>query len=83
MSDAGKPNHTEAVALVVVGLALIVAAVVSYDRQPGTHSTFYAPSVPGWFAVVLFVLIGIVGRLIHIRDRRRAAKRKRDASPKT
>ena len=69
--------------LIVIAVALFAAALWSYTGYPVRDSNLYSPHAPGWIAVVLFLLIGIIGRLIHIHDQRRAAKRKRDASPKT
>ena len=76
-------NTVEPVVLVLVGLALIVAALLSYSGHPVRDSNLYSPHAPGWLAVVLFVLIGIAGRLIHLHDQRRARKRDLDTPPKT
>jgi hypothetical protein len=76
-------NRIEPVVLIVVAIALFAAALWSYTGHPVRDSNLNSPHAPGWIAVFLFFLIGIVGRLIHIYDQRRAAKRKRDASPKT
>jgi len=75
-------DRIEPVVLIVIAVALFVAAFLSYTDHPVRDSNLYSPHAPGWIAVVLFFLIGIAGRLIYIRDQRRAAKRKRDASPK-
>ena len=69
--------------LVIIAFALIVAALLSYNGHPVRDSNLYSPHVPGWVAVVLFILIGIAGRLIHLHDQRRARKRDPDAPPKT
>jgi hypothetical protein len=49
-----------------------------------TDLNLYSPRVPGWIAVVLFVLIGV---LVRLADQWRLRKRKKghqdDASPKT
>jgi hypothetical protein len=76
-------NRIEPLVLIVIAVALFVAAFSSYTDYPVRDSNLYSPHAPGWIAVFLFFLIGIVGRLIHIHDQRRAAKCKRDASPKT
>jgi hypothetical protein len=76
-------DRIEPVVLIVIAVALFVAALLSYTDHAVRDSNLYSPHAPGWIAVFLFFLIGIVGRLIHIHDQRRAAKRKRDASPKT
>ena len=76
-------DRIEPLVLIVIGGALFAAALLSYTGHPVRDSNLYSPHAPGWIAVVLFFLIGIVGRLIYIYDQRRAAKRKRDASPKT
>jgi 1,4-dihydroxy-2-naphthoate octaprenyltransferase len=75
-------DRIEPVVLIVIAVALFVAAFLSYTGHPVRDSNLYSPHAPGWIAVLLFFLIGIVGRLIYIHDQRRAAKRKRDASPK-
>jgi hypothetical protein len=51
-------NTVEAVVLVLVGFALIVAALLSYSGHPVRDSNLYSRSAPGWIPVVLFVLIG-------------------------
>ena len=76
-------NTVEAVVLVLVGVALIAASLLSYRGHPVGDCNLYSPSVPGWIAVVLFLLIGIAGRLIHLHDQRRARKRDVDTPPKT
>jgi hypothetical protein len=76
-------DRIEPVVLIVIAVALFAAALWSYTGDPVRDSNLYSPHAPGWIAVVLLFLIGIIGRLIHIHDQRRAAKRKRDASPKT
>ena len=76
-------NQIEPWVLVVIALALIVAALLFYNRHPVIDSNLYSPHAPGWLAVVLFVLIGIAGRLIPLHDQRRAAKRKHDGPPTT
>jgi hypothetical protein len=68
-------NTVEAVVLVLVGFALIVAALLSYSGHPVRDSNLHSRSVPGWITVVLFVLIGSAGRLSHLHDQRRARKR--------
>jgi hypothetical protein len=76
-------DRIEPVVLIVIAVALLAADMWSYTGHPVRDSNLYSPHAPGWIAVVLFFLIGIAGRLIYIRDQRRATKRKRDASPKT
>jgi hypothetical protein len=75
-------DRIEPMVLIVIAVALFIAAFLSYTGHPVRDSNLYSPHA-GWSAVFLFFLICIVGRLIHIQDQRRAAKRKRDASPKT
>jgi hypothetical protein len=60
--------------LVLVALALLAAAFFSYSGHPVTDSNLYSPSVPGWISVGLFILIGVLGRIIHVRDQRRDSK---------
>jgi protein-S-isoprenylcysteine O-methyltransferase Ste14 len=70
--------------LVGIAVALIAAVFFFYTGHPVRDSNLYAPSAPGWIAVVIFVLIGILGRIIHIRDHKREAeKHKRDTPPET
>ena len=70
--------------LVAMGAALVAAAFFFYTGHPVQDSNLYAPSAPGWIAVVIFVLIGILRRIIHVRDQRRhAEKTKRDAPHET
>ena len=70
--------------LVAIAVGLIATAFFFCSGQPVTDSNLYAPHVPGWLAVVIFVLIGVVGRIIHIRDQRRNAKNaKRGSTDKT
>ncbi len=75
-------DRIEPMVLIVVAVGLFIAAFFSYTGHPVRDSNLNSPYAPGWIAVFLFFLIGIVGRLIHIHDQRRTAKRKRDASPK-
>jgi hypothetical protein len=61
--------------LVLVALALLAAAFFSYSGHPVMDSNLYSPSVPGWISVGLFILIGVFGRIIHVRDQRRDARK--------
>jgi xanthine/uracil permease len=81
---AGAPSdRIEPVVLLIIGLTLVVTALLLYNGHPVKDSNLYSPSGHGWIAVVTFVLVGILWRLVHISDRRRAAKGKRNATPKT
>jgi hypothetical protein len=76
-------DRIEPLVLIVIAVTLFAHALLSYTGHPVRDSNLYSPHAPGWIAVVLFFLIGIVGRLIYIYDQRRAAKRKRDAFTET
>jgi hypothetical protein len=66
--------------LLAMGLALVAAAFFFYTDHPVWDSNLYARSVPGWISVGMFITIGVLARLIRIRDQRRdAEKRNRDA----
>jgi len=70
--------------LLAIAVALLAAAFFSYSGHPLTDSNLYSPCAPGWIAVVLFILIGVVGRIIYLRDQRRNAKNaNRDSTRKT
>jgi hypothetical protein len=65
--------------LLAMGVALIAAAFFFYTDHPVRESNFYAPSVPGWISLGMFVLIGTLRYAISMRDREREAKAKREA----
>jgi protein-S-isoprenylcysteine O-methyltransferase Ste14 len=72
--------------LVLLGIvvALLVAAFFCYTGHPVTGSNLYSPRVPGWIAVVLFVLIGALVRLVdRWRPRKPEKENQDDASRKT
>jgi hypothetical protein len=69
--------------LVIIAIALITAAFLSYDGHPVENSNLYAPHAPAWLFVATFVLMGILARLFYIYDRRRTTKGKDNAPPKT
>ena len=78
------PDRVNPWVLMTIAVGLIAAAFFFYSGHPVTNSNLYAPHAPGWLAVVIFVLIGVVGRIIHIRDQRRNAKNaKRGSTDKT
>ena len=63
--------------LLAMGVTLIAAAFFFYTDHPVRESILYAPSVPGWISVGMFVLIGALRYIISMRDREREAKAKR------
>ena len=65
--------------LLAMGVALIAAAFFFYTDHPVRESILYAPSVPGWISVGVFVLIGVVRYAIGMRDKERGANTKREA----
>jgi protein-S-isoprenylcysteine O-methyltransferase Ste14 len=70
--------------LVAIAVGLIVAAFFFYTGHPVRDSNLYSPHVPGWIAVVMFVLIGVLVRLAdQWRPRKREKRDQDDASRKT
>jgi len=70
--------------LLSIAVALLVAAFVCYSGHPVTDSNLYSPHVPGWIAVVLFVLIGALVRFLdQWRPRKPEKGNQDDASRKT
>jgi Na+/melibiose symporter-like transporter len=70
--------------LLAMGVALIAAGFFFYTDHPVRESNLYAPSVPGWISVGMFIGIGVLARIVRIQDQRRdAEKRKRDALRET
>jgi len=51
-----------------MGIALVVAAFFFYTGHP--DSNLYAPSVPGWISLGIFIGIGVLWRIVRIRDQR-------------
>ena len=71
-------------ALIGMAVALIAAAFFFYTGHPVRDSNLYAPSIPGWVSVAIFIGIGVLMRIVRIRDQRRdAEKLKRDATRQT
>ena len=64
--------------LLAMGAALIAAAFFFYTDHPVRDSNLYAPSVPGWISLGMFVLIGALRYITSMRDREREAKAKRE-----
>jgi uncharacterized membrane-anchored protein YitT (DUF2179 family) len=61
-------------ALLIVALAFLLAAFLCYSSYTPTDSFFRSSDSPaGWIAVVMFIVIGVVVRLV------RASYRKHDA----
>ena len=54
--------------LLAMGIALVVAAFFFYTGHP--DSNLYAPSVPGWISLGIFIGIGVLWRIVRIRDQR-------------
>jgi len=79
-SNSGQMNPW---LLFAMGVALIAAAFFFYTDHPVRESILYAPSVPGWISVGMFVLIGAARYAIEMRDREREAKAKREARRET
>jgi hypothetical protein len=78
-------NRTEALVLIVVAVGCFVGAWFSYSGQPVTDSNLYAPHIPGWVHLFLFVFIGVIVRLTYISSRRRKIEKDNgsDAARKT
>jgi FtsH-binding integral membrane protein len=52
-------------ALLMVGLGFLLAAFLCYSSYAPTDSFFHtSDSLPGWVAVVVFIVIGVVVRLV-------------------
>jgi hypothetical protein len=62
-------NRTEALVLIVVAVGCFVEAWFSYSGHLVTHSNLYAPDIPGWVHLFLFVFIGVIVRLTYISSR--------------
>jgi protein-S-isoprenylcysteine O-methyltransferase Ste14 len=70
--------------MVAIALGLIAAAFFFYTGHPVRDSNLYSPHAPGWIAVVLFVLIGVLVRLAdQWRPRKPKKGNQEDASRKT
>jgi len=71
-------------ALVAMATALIAAAFFFYTGHPVQDSNLYAPSVPGWISLAIFIGIGV---LVRFADQWRPREPKKgnndDASRKT
>jgi TRAP-type C4-dicarboxylate transport system permease small subunit len=78
-------NRTEALVLIVVAVGCFVGAWFSYSGHPVTDSNLYAPDIPGWVHLFLFVFIGVIVRLTYISSRRRRIEKDNgsDAARKT
>jgi len=71
-------------ALVAMAAGLIAAAIFFYTGHPVRDSNLYAPSVPGWISLAIFIGIAVLSRIVRIRDERRdAEKLKREATRRT
>ncbi len=82
--DRRQRDRINPLVLLGIAVALLVAAFFCYSGHPVTDSNLYSPHAPGWIAVVLFVVIGVAGRIIYVCDQRRNAKNaKRHSTPKT
>lgn len=62
-------NQTEALVLIVVVVGCFVGAWFLYSGHPVTDSNLYAPDIPGWVHLFLFVFIGVIVRLTYISSR--------------
>jgi hypothetical protein len=71
--------------LIVVGIGCFVGAWFSYTRHPVTDSNLYAPEIPGWMHLFIFIFIGVLVRLAYIGGGRRGTKKDNegDAARKT
>ena len=78
-----KSGQRNAWLLLAMGVAVIAAAFFFYTDHPVRESILYAPSVPGWISVGMFVLIGFARYAIGLHDRERDAKAKREAHRET
>jgi hypothetical protein len=71
-------------ALIAMAVALIAAAFFFYTGHPVQNSNLYAPSVPGWISLAIFIGIGV---LVRFADQWHPRKRKKgnhdDAARKT
>jgi Na+/melibiose symporter-like transporter len=79
-SSSGQTNPW---LLFAMGVALIAAAFFFYTDHPVRESMLYAPLVPGWISVGMFILIGVARYAIGMHDRERQAKAKREARGET
>ena len=78
-------NRTEALVLIIVAVGCFVGAWFSYTGHPVTDSNLYAPEIPGWVHLFIFIFIGVVVRLAYISNGRRGTKKDNegDAARKT
>jgi hypothetical protein len=78
-------SRTEALMLIVVALGCFVGAWFSYTSHPVTDSNLYAPEIPGWMHLFIFIFIGVLVRLAYISGGRRGTKKgnEDDAARKT
>ena len=77
------PDQMNPWLLLAMGVALIAAAFFFYTDHPVRESNFYAPSVPGWISLGMFVLNGALRYAISMRDREREAKARREGRRET
>ena len=77
------PDRMNPWLLLAMGVALIAAAFFFYTDHPVRESNLYAPSVPGWISLGMFVLIGVLRYTIRMRDRERKAKAKGEGRRET
>jgi hypothetical protein len=66
--------------LVAIGVALLIAGFFLYPGHAERDSIFYSRSVPGWFSLLMFIIIGVLVQLGRSRNRKRNASDKSDSS---
>ena len=78
------PDRPNPWVLLAMAGALMGAGFFFYTDHPVRDSNLYSPHAPGWFALVIFVVIGMLSEIIRMRDRKRNGGRaKRNAGRET
>jgi Na+/melibiose symporter-like transporter len=68
--------------LVAIAVGLIAAAFLFYTGHPVRDSNLYSPHAPGWIAVAVFVLIGVIVRLVDQWRPQKPKKENQDDAPR-
>ena len=71
-SDEGRKHPW---ALLAIALGFLLAALLCYSSYTPEDSFFHsANSPPGWIAIVMFIVIGVVVRLVRVSYQKRDAE---------